>query len=454
MNRSDRRPFPACLALAFASFAFPLPGEALDLSRARSSAASQALGLGLGAFDLAQAPAAAGAPVFDAVPAAEVESALRFGKWDAGGEIGLALDKWAAWGSKGGESAKAEAFARKALERLGRAPEGRQVLRDVIEASRALGMTVLVRAESFSESRVVKIGGIECLIGKRGWSNPRIWSYSFNGAYMEMEDQELALDLLASNMAHEFRHLANWAAIAGSGPELREAFSRSLVNEQNARLSGYLVALQLGGRPNEYTQAAAALARDPSAFYDKLKKDYPDQLDAGEMGSPEKAYRARLQALKADREALERRGKEIRAARHAITILSSQEGLAGALRDLRGEARFYEEVLPMQIEAVESKIASVERRASASPAPEDDLLKDEAFQGLVERARRNQAALVDLARARPVPEPRLEEGQLTPEQFRLKALESQRLNPGYWAGYWEKFGKDEAGPRLDPIPFN
>ncbi|MFA6092980.1 MAG: hypothetical protein WCU88_09310 [Elusimicrobiota bacterium] len=387
----------------------------------------------------------------------QIERVVRFGKRSsASGLPGAIVDKLTgAFGSADAASSSAETFARKAVDRMQDSSEGRRVLRELLKAYAAADKTALVRADAFDSSEILPVAGIECLVGQRGFSNPYLGSYAFNRRFMELQDKDSAVEVLAANMAHEFQHLASWAQIEAAGG-LRDVFQKSLVNERSARLTGYLVAVQLySGRANEYTEAAKVLAQDPAAFWARLKLDYSPKLDADELHAPSAAYEKRRKAmlhhlgtLSSDRE------PELREALSAIRTLSEKEGLSQALAPLREEAAFALKILPFEISAVEDKLSRLESLASRDEgSPYESELKSPAYRAVVERAARQEAELLELLRRSPLPDPVPAQGQLDWKGLDARVRKSQAAHPEYWAQHLSTFGSRET-PRAGFQSFN
>jgi hypothetical protein len=395
-------------------------------------------------------PAEAEGIVGGPVPWPELQGIVRFGRWSYRGLLGQLLDKELGGISLPDEqAARAESFICDALARMQEAPEGRAVLRELVDEYRRSGTTLLIRADDYSDSRIIRRKGVEGIVGHRGEANLDLAVYSFNRKFLSLADRELAVEAVACNMAHELRHLASRAAIERLSPGIAGPFSDSLLDEQLARTTGLLVAAQLApDRPTDYTEEAASLARDPEAFWNrrKLWSFYCLDLDPEEMLDPAGAYRRRLESMRLETAGLRRQLEtDIPEALSEMDVLASREGLAEPLRELRREMEAVEAALPGLIEENGDNASALEGRVQRFSGKRGRALaaaaKHPAFALLEEEYRRKLAALAALVRDHPLPEARMPEGQLGMEEFRERVRASQSEHPEYWGDHWARWGR-------------
>ncbi|MFA6030172.1 MAG: hypothetical protein WC969_09980 [Elusimicrobiota bacterium] len=388
----------------------------------------------------------------DAVPWSEVERVVRF----ASPEEARSYEK----DMKGefrphrpGEAAGWQDFLRACFDLMQTAPEGREVLRQLVDEYTRGGRKVTIMPEDFADSTIFHDGEMEDINGTHGMVVPDQYAYYFNSKYLEFENRDLAIQYVAANIAHEFRHLVNQAQVERITPEAAEAFSLAFINEQRARQTGYLVAVRTNkGKATGSTEDARSLAQDPDGYWEGLKAGgYSQYLDIDEMSDPVRAYSSRIALLQEEAASVrEQIAQQIPRTRAALEILSTKEGHAAELKNLREEIDTMSKILPEELKEILGTIKELQRMVAVfrSPRARGDLqylraaAKSPAFQKLVADYRRDQAALVQLLREKPIPAPVMPKGQSGWERVRALVKQSQREHPQYWAAFWAKFGKE------------
>ncbi|MFA6092546.1 MAG: hypothetical protein WCU88_03685 [Elusimicrobiota bacterium] len=398
-----------------------------------------------------QQPAAASGNADAPVPWDEIAQVVKFGHrpW-----LGEKLDGlYRRLRGQDTEEARAQALCREAIDTMQAAPEGRLVLKNLLNEYRASGKTILVKTESFKNTYSIRRDGVETIVGGRiaeSGQNFLGGAYcSFNSLFLSFQDKESARQALPGLIAHEFQHLETRAYLQSRAPWMLKNFNGMLLDEQRARVTGYLVDLRTHkDRLTENLKSAALLAQDPDAFWEKLKLLYPGKLDLSEISYPSSAYGIRIKAFakfKAEKEDL--LNNSIPRKILMAEILSSKEGLAPRLQDIRAELRSDQEALPRQIQSLgktmdgmRNAIKNYKMGFSASGA--QNAAAAPSIRDISDSVDRDQAAMKEALRKNPLPE--LQPGeQLNWKEFEQKVRESQQQHPEYWAEYRQKFGKTE-----------
>lgn len=352
---------------------------------------------------------------------------------------------------------------RKALELMQTTPEGREVLRQLVDElgpkSANKGAKVQVRSEDFGERSSISMrDGVEGILGARGRArytmDLKTAEYHYSSKYLEFKDQDMATSMLAGNMAHEFRHIVNVAQLMRLSPDEAIPYQLAFVNEQRARQTGYLVAARLNkGKSNDYLNEANALNQDPDAFWDDIKRSpsYIRTLDPAEMKAPLAAYKSRLEALREDnQETRENISRNLPRALDAIAVLSKKEGRGKDVAELQVQAaamlRSYPEFLKSgeeQERLIGMLVAQLEtpkgQEWAAMLAKAGDSTAFQRYSADYERDRRT---LAQVLKAAPAPKRERPAGSLTWEQFWAAVKESRAKHPEYWAEFDKKYGKD------------
>jgi hypothetical protein len=363
---------------------------------------------------------------------------------------------------------QAEALARSSLDFLQKTPAGREVLRELVSEYRRMGRTVLVDAEDFPLSAVLSTDGQEGIAGVLGSAitatagglYPISFEYSFNRKFLGFKDRELAAQILATNMAHEFRHLVICAQTMRKSSFLIGPISSilGLMNEQRAFLTGGLVALQMGfDKPNEAVERASRMAQDPDAFWKSLKRisDYGWKFDLEELKDPASAFASRIAAVEERRsnirEVLLRGIPEMES---KLDVMTRMEGLGPEADELRGQLRARSSFLSKEAEALGSTLRGLRLLASMEPVLGGGLRSmagSELFKGLYADLERDQRALAEALKSRP-PRPREEmEDSLSWERFDELVRKSMKEHPWYWEEHFNKFPGDRKSACLDPL---
>ncbi|MFA6092523.1 MAG: hypothetical protein WCU88_03570 [Elusimicrobiota bacterium] len=362
-------------------------------------------------------------------------------------------DRLARWNPLA-EPDPAELFARKALSRMQETPEGREVLRKLVQEYGRSGRKVFVHPQDFPGSTIVYKDGREGLRGTRGMAwysdDPK---YEFNRMIMDFNDHDAARDFLAANMSHEFRHMVNKAVFQRLSSEQLDIFYAAFLDEQRARQTGYLVAARLNyGKASDYSEEASELAADPDLFWEEMRSwsSYVVKLVPDEMKDPVSAYSQRLKVVAEQVE--EMRGllkTDIPRLMLALDIMSRQEGLSEQTSELRSQTQGRSRRGPSELEAYEKDAAgmrkSIRLLESAKGRAKLEAFKKaselEGFRVLEEERARDQKALEDSLRAHPLPKSERTPGQLSTPEFWARARESAKKHPEYWAEFIKKYGE-------------
>ncbi|MFA6028593.1 MAG: hypothetical protein WC969_01935 [Elusimicrobiota bacterium] len=358
---------------------------------------------------------------------------------------------------------KEQRTTRKALELMQTTPEGREVLRQLVDElgprGTRKGVKIEVRAEDFGERSSISMrDGVEGILGARGRARYTLAldkaDYHYSSKYLEFKDQDMAVTMLAGNMAHEFRHLVNVAQLKRLSPEEAIPYQLAFVNEQRARQTGYLVAARLNkGKSNDYLNEANALNQDPDAFWDDIKRSpsYIRTLDPAEMKEPLAAYKSRLEALREDnQETRENISRSLPRALDALSILAKKEGRGKDVAELQMQAaamlRSYPEFLKggeEQEQLIGMLVAQLETPKGKEWATMLAKAGDSAaFQGYSADYERDRQTLAKVLKATPAPKRERPAGSLTWEQFWAAVKESRAKHPAYWVEFEKKYGKD------------
>jgi len=156
--------------------------------------------------------------------------------------------------------------------RIQSTPEGREVLGELQDEYYRTGRKLIIAPADFCGSTIIRNNGIETINGIRGQANPLEGIYLFNRKFLDFRDRHIALEYLCGNMSHEMRHLVSRGQMDSLSGRAGTAFSHAFIDEQRARITGYLVAGRLNkGKATDYSDEARSWARDPKAFWEELK---------------------------------------------------------------------------------------------------------------------------------------------------------------------------------------
>ncbi len=336
-----------------------------------------------------------------------------------------------------------KAYIKSVTDELQHSEEGRKIMRGIVSE----GITVAIQPTAFPGSPVVKKGDLEEITGTRGEAIPEERIYRFNSNFIKMQDKEVALESVASNMGHELNHILLHARIDKNfkKEDYGEVLDFALVDEQSARLKGYVVAYELNkGKPNGYIQEARGLLNNPDAYWESMKlwmPAYARTLDLDEMKDPVRAYQARLQALTDKRDELEEEGPDLAFDLRRIDHMGSAHGLAAQLTELRSLFASDQKTLPTRMADVKESIDVVKERISFLQTKEGKPLaeklkaaaNDPKFVKLFGDMQGDLKKLEGYKDSKPVPEPKP-----TPGQMGWKAFEKR----------WNELHED--APKQDP----
>ncbi|HAM35723.1 MAG TPA: hypothetical protein DEB40_14145 [Elusimicrobia bacterium] len=402
-------------------------------------------------------PPATAAKITDRpIPWSEIRKVVKFGRRPAYDNRALEWAEDALRRIRNPEDAdlRAKQLARDAMARMQQTPEGREVLRQLLDEFGKKGKSVLIKGKDTPGSLLYSDKGVETILGNRGVSNYLDYSYSFNRKFLEMKDRSLAVDMLAGNMAHEMRHLVSFAQVERISPEYFKSFTLSLINEQRARQTGYLVAARLSsGKATFQTQEAEALAKDPERFWDMYKGgSYARMLDMTEMRDPLAAYRQRMMVLQEKMAEYIPMIKELPVLNMAMDIMTKKEGLGHNADDLRLEIKAREIDIPAELQKVTDALLSVQSLSEEFQDPKNSewlvrmktASKSAAFQRLLADQKKDQEALVQLLQGKRMPLPQPKRDQIGWEEFGRLVKKSQREHPEYWVEFFKRFRRVKA----------
>lgn len=345
----------------------------------------------------------------------------------------------------------ANELARRAIIRIQSTPEGREVLGQLQDEYSRAGRKLIIAPADFRGSAIIRNNGVETVIGIRGQANPVEGIYLFNRKLLDFRDRDTTMEYLCGNLAHELRHLVSRAEVDRLSGRAGAAFSHAFIDEQRARLTGYLVAARLNnGKPTDYSDEARSWARDPKAFWEELKSwsVYAHNLDMDEMRDPIRSFTQRVTML---RNAIKE--NEANIAIHLprigsqLDVLEQREGLKGRLRAVR---TIYENLLanePGERAANTQMLYLITelRRTLSSPGGENRLKSfqsaptDPGFRLLQRGLERDERELRALIKAKHLPRFTPKHGQLSWDEFKERVRQSQRENPQYWAEHRARF---------------
>lgn len=342
-------------------------------------------------------------------------------------------------------------FSRRAIMRIQTTPEGREVLGQLQDEYLRNGRKLIIIGGDFRGSDVIRDNGVETINGIRGQANPLEGLYLFNRKFLQFQNRDVAMEYLCGNMSHEMRHLVSRAQIDRLSGRAGAAFSHAFIDEQRARLTGYLVAARLNrGVPTDYSDEALKLIRNPRAFWSDMKSwsIYAHNLDREEMRDPIRSYTRRIAML---RSAIAENDANISLNLPRIAsqldILEKQEGLKEQLRDVRG---VYQSLLSQEPGERQANIQMLDaitelRRKLRSPEGKALLQsytaahQDPAFRLLQDGFERDMSSLRTLIEHKTLPRFTPKKGQLSWAQFQERVRESQRLHPEYWIEHRARF---------------
>jgi len=374
----------------------------------------------------------------------EIEEVVKFGRRP--GEAGS---------DQPARAAEVEVFSRQALSRMQETPEGREVLRQLVREYGRQGKTVVISAQAMPGSSILLKNGMQTVNGIRGQTSTWDLYYKFNELYLQFQDRAHAVETLAGNMAHEFRHLVS-ASVVGRMGRL-DTFVDSFIDEQRARITGYLVAMRLNtGKPSSYMKEAAKLAKDPKGFWGGLQRlsAYARLLDGDEMKDPAAAYRRRIQALTKRQQGYRAALAQLPRMDLALDIMTRQESLGSEADELRSQVLTQSRRFSAELKRCDEIIAMLEGALADFENPDAQTLfalarmekasDSEAYQILLADQERDHRTLVDLVRSKTIPVAQRPPGMLDWPRFWEKVRESRRKHPESWTDFVRKFGEPGA----------
>lgn len=285
-------------------------------------------------------------------------------------------------------------FVRQVTDRLGQSAEGRRILRALLDDCKKQNTQILVRPMDWQGSVVVNDGGIESINGLNGMENDPVGKpkvFMFNRKYMDFRDRSNAVDSLAAVMGHELSHMELHLTYRErleayqnqvfeitypdrskdkSGRTAQKiklnVLSLAVLDEQNARVKGFVVAMELNNnKPTSEIRQAMEMARDIPRYYANMKTwdvGYAISLQQRELRAPIHAYDERLAALassKSDREGNLARGYSLLTEQinhmqtaHAdwLAAREAKEPAQGGIPALRARLQLLKDKVPKWIE--------------------------------------------------------------------------------------------------------
>ncbi|MBI3553367.1 MAG: hypothetical protein HY077_12805 [Elusimicrobia bacterium] len=331
------------------------------------------------------------------------------------------------------QSKPQKAYVKAMLAELQKSEEGRKIVNGIVSE----GIVVKIQPMDFPGSPLVKAGDLEEIHGVRGMAVPKQKTYYFNSNFMKMADQEVGLESVASNMGHELNHILMHARIDRlfHKEAYEEVLNYALVDEQSARLKGYVVAYELNhGKPNGYIQEARQVLNNPDVYWENMKlwmPAYARALDLEEMKDPVRSYQARLQALTDKVDELDKEGPGIDFELSRIDHMGQAHGLAKALTELRALFTTDKATLPTRTKDVKDSIALVKERIgtlqSIKGKPFAEKLKaaanDPRFAALFGDMQSDLKKLEGYKKSKPVPNPKATPGQMGWDAFEKRWAE-------------------------------
>ncbi|MBI5243600.1 MAG: hypothetical protein HY922_07935 [Elusimicrobia bacterium] len=343
-------------------------------------------------------------------------------------------------------------LSKQAIMHLQSTPEGREVIQELQREYAKSGRKVVIRAVDVEGSAVVQRRGIEGIDGIRGLAYYNEGIYEFNRKFLEFKDKDVAMETLCGNMSHELRHLVSHAQIKRLLPDSHEVFKKSLLDEQRARLSGYLVAARLNsGKATDYSEEAKDLARKPGQYWDGLKRGpyYVDSLEADEMRDPVQAYTDRLAVIQTLIDRLSKSIAGLPKLGAKLQIMEDKEGLKARLTELRSQYDGQAASDPERLKRYEAQLAKVKSLRDRLMSPQgEELLKrfqaaadDPEFRRLQQAMVRDEKALIELLAGKPLPVLKPTPGQLDWDEFNECVERSRRDHPAFWSDFRARFSE-------------
>lgn len=321
-----------------------------------------------------------------------------------------------------------KAYVKSMTDKLQESEEGRKIVRGVISE----GVVVKIQPENFPGSRIDKRGELEELNGVRGMADTDSNVYTFNKLFMKMQDRESGLESAASNMGHELNHVLLHTRVGKRLPEYEDVLNYALVDEQSARLKGYVIAWQLNkGKPNGYIQDAKQVADNPEDFWERMKSwssAYERSLDLEEMKDPVASYEARAERIKKEVDESGELAPGYDFTLRRIDHMGSVHRFAEALKELRAHIQGQKDSVPEEIKEVRESQAIVnERIAYLKSAKGKAFLEkmkkaasDPRFIQLFHDMQADLAKLQDYKKTKPVPKPKPTPGAMDWGAFEMK----------------------------------
>lgn len=342
-------------------------------------------------------------------------------------------------------------LSRQAIMGIQSTPEGREVLGQLRDEYARTGRKLIIAAADFRGSTIIRSNGVETINGIRGQADPSEGIYFFNRRFLEFRDRDVALEYICGNMSHEMRHLVSRSQVDRLSGRGGAAFSHAFIDEQRARITGYLVAAQLNkGKPTDYSDEARKWADSPEAFWKELNSwsIYAHNLETEEFRDPIRAFTKRITMLrKAIKENDANISEHLPRIGSQLDILEQKEGLKGQLKEVRA---IYETLVanePGERAANKQMLYLITelRRSLTSPEGETRLRSyqaapnDPAFRLLQEGLKRDEHALRSLMQTKQLPRFNPKQGQLTWDQFKDRVRFSQRAHPEFWKEHRARF---------------
>jgi hypothetical protein len=331
-----------------------------------------------------------------------------------------------------------KAYIRSMTDKLQQSEEGRTIIRGII----AENVTVHVQPTNFPGSYVSRKGDLEEIIGTRGEADWDDDSYHFNTKFLDMKDKEAGLESAASNMGHELNHLLLHHQVKSRLPQYDDVLQFALVDEQAARLKGYVVAWEINnGKPNGYIEDGRQIADNPDDFWERMKlwsPAYARCLDLSEMKDPVRSYQARDVAIKGQLDDLDQSGAFISFNLKRIDHMAQAHGYKDNVAELRANTLSEQKSLPSDIKDMRESQQVVEERIKYlnSPAGKAFLGKmkkaaaDPQFIQLFNDMQGDLAKLKAFQASKPVPQPKPTPGQMSWDEFDKRWDELHVKAPG------------------------
>gem|GEM_PF-5474012 len=337
-----------------------------------------------------------------------------------------------------------KAFLLDVLGIIRETPAGKELFSELSAEGARLGTGCSVFFWTMGGTQIVVEDGVEAVKGReQGETISGLWIITINRGFLDFQDSVWARLRVAEVVAHELSH-AVWSMRIKGRKQAHEAVERhDLSDEITAYARGNLVFAQACRGLRAIRDAWVwKLARDPKAFYDRMKvvdRSYAVDLDVAEMQDPVPSYEKRLAALEAElvkgRGDLEKARKTLRRIAH----FERAHGMQGRFSSLSERAGNDLRIVPLQMEDYSNGISAVRERLEFLGTDKGQALiaafrsaaADPAYAGRIQARVDKDLRALRAIFADQTPAPEYPAGQMTPEELEALVRSDLAENPDH-----------------------